>query len=376
MTLIIAGDLVPTQPNFSYFESGNLESIMGKELLSVWRESDIRIFNLEVPLTDEKEPIKKTGPNLAAPTKTAKGIKALNPSLVSLANNHILDQGTKGLLSTCETLSKLGIPFVGAGENQFHAVKPYVIDSDGKRIGVYSCAEHEFSIATEERPGANPFDPLESLDHISGLKNRCDYVVILYHGGKEHYRYPSPHLQKVCRRMVDKGADLVITQHSHCVGCYEQYSGSTIVYGQGNFIFDYSESDYWKTSLFVRVRFCDQIEVQYIPFFKNSRNVHLAKGDMMQEILTGFERRSKEIITPGFIEQEYRRLAERVCPEYLNAFLCRGRFLSALDKKIFRGFISKRIVRGKRLLMAKNIINCETHRELLLKGLDLIEKHE
>lgn len=50
-------------------------------------------FNLEVPLTDKEEPIPKCGPNLVTHIITINGIKALNPSLIALANNHILDQG-------------------------------------------------------------------------------------------------------------------------------------------------------------------------------------------------------------------------------------------------------------------------------------------
>ena len=33
------------------------------------------------------------------------------------------------------------------------------------------------------------------------------------------------------------GADVVLCQHSHCIGCYEQYEGAHILYGQGNFHF-------------------------------------------------------------------------------------------------------------------------------------------
>lgn len=61
---------------------------------------------------------------------------------------------------------------------------------------------------------------------------------MLYHGGKEYYRYSSPNLQKTCRKMTEKGADLVLCQHSHCIGSYEEYNDSTILYGQGNFIFN------------------------------------------------------------------------------------------------------------------------------------------
>lgn len=75
---------------------------------------------------------------------------------------------------------------------------------------MYACTEHEFSIVTNYAPGANTYDPLETPDYIRSLKDKCDYLIVLYHAGKEHYRYPSPYLQKVCRKMVEKGADLVI----------------------------------------------------------------------------------------------------------------------------------------------------------------------
>lgn len=45
-------------------------------------------------------PIAKCGHNLIAPTSSVNGIKALNPSLLTLANNHILDQEEQGLKLT------------------------------------------------------------------------------------------------------------------------------------------------------------------------------------------------------------------------------------------------------------------------------------
>ena len=159
------------------------------------------------------------------------------------------------------------IGYVGAGDNISEACRPYIIGRNGIRVGIYACAEHEFSIAGPETPGANPFDPLDSLDHISALKSRCDYVIVLYHGGKEHYRYPSPYLQKVCRKMAQKGADLVICQHSHCIGCFEVYNGSALIYGQGNFIFDDNGDDKcWQTSLLVRVSIDERPDIDFIPY--------------------------------------------------------------------------------------------------------------
>lgn len=33
-------------------------------------------------------------------------------------------------------------------------------------IDIYAFVENEYAIATKDAPGVNPFNPLESLDHI------------------------------------------------------------------------------------------------------------------------------------------------------------------------------------------------------------------
>lgn len=195
-------------------------------------------MNLETPLTDIDSPIVKHGPALRAPVSTVAGIAELGINACSLANNHIMDHNTQGLLSTIKALTDNGIDCFGVGMDREEATRPYYFELKGITIGVFACAEHEFSIAALNSPGANPFDPLRSLDDIEQVKKDCDLLIVLYHGGKEYYRYPSPLLQQTCRRMVDKGADLVVCQHSHCIGCKEIYKDKTIVYGQGNFLFD------------------------------------------------------------------------------------------------------------------------------------------
>lgn len=374
MQLLIAADLVPTKTNIDLFNKADTNSLLGEELLSLWNSVDIRIFNLEVPLVDNEDPIDKCGPNLITPISTIKGIKALNPTLITLANNHIMDQGVKGLNSTRNLLKSHKIPYVGVGDNLCEASKPYIINQDGVRIGIYACAEHEFTIAEEDKPGANPFDPLESLDHIYKLKTECDYVIILYHGGKEHYRYPSPYLQKTCRKMVEKGADLVITQHSHCIGCYEEYEGATIVYGQGNFIFDMSNSEFWKTSLLIKVNIYKEIHIEYIPIVKVENGVRLAVGQAEKDILEAFYQRSSEILQDGFIEQQFQKFAKENYLQYVRHFAGFGKWLSRIDRYLLNGILAKRKYNKRQLLAIQNFVECEAHRELVIKGVSIISR--
>src|SRR5699024_4783645 len=326
MELIVGGDLVPTKVNIDSFNKGDVKSLLGSELKNIWESSDMRIFNLEVPLTDQEDPIDKQGPNLIAPTSTVRGIKELNPTLITLANNHILDHGAQGLYSTLQLLTQNDISSIVAGENIYEAAKPYIINKYGYRIGVYTCAEHEFTIATENTPGANPFDPLESLDHIQELKSKCDFVLVLYHGGKEHYRYPSPYLQKVCRKIVEKGADLVVCQHSHCVGSFEEYKDSTIVYGQGNFIFNKHDNEFWNNGLLIKISFDKQIKVDYIPFVITGKGIKIPSEKNASKILKGFYRRSEQILENGFIEEQYKKFAQEQIGNYISRFAGFGKW--------------------------------------------------
>lgn len=301
MSILIGADIVPTKSNYELFETGNAKELVGEELLAVLNKAEYRIFNLEVPLTDEESPIKKCGPNLIAPYKTVNGYKALGIDLLTLANNHILDQDAQGLDSTRRTLDEAGIAYLGAGNTPEEAAKPYIFENAGKRFGVYACAEHEYSIVSDTTSGANPYDPLASFDHVQKLKTECDFAIVLYHGGKEHYRYPSPDLQRICHKFIEKGADLIVCQHTHCIGCEEKYSGGTIIYGQGNFLFDGEDSEYWQTSVLIAVG--NDLQVSYIPVVKEHTAVRLAAGCIKERILKEFEERNKQIQEDGFIEK-------------------------------------------------------------------------
>lgn len=369
--IIIGADLVPTASNLELFAAGDAAELLGRELLDVFYQADFRIFNLEVPLTDVPTPISKPGGNLIAPTSAVNGLKMIKADLLGLANNHILDQGEPGLSSTLQTLHGKGIGYVGAGSDLLEAARPVILAMDGIRTGIYACAEHEFSIAAAERAGANPFDPLESLDHIAKLKETCEHVIVLYHGGKEHYRYPSPALQKTCRKLVEKGAGLVVCQHSHCIGAFEKWQGGTIVYGQGNFLFDRLDVEFRRTSLLIRAKLTqNDMAVEFIPIVKHGNVVRLADPQQSAAILESFAERSRQILQPGFIQAEYERFAAEMINYYLTSFGGDGLMFRIMNKLGGHDLVRKS---HSSLSLARvlNYVRCEAHRELLMTGLNL-----
>ena len=372
--ILIGADICPTKTNFGLFEKCDTEALIGKKLLSLLKGADYTIFNLETPLTDTLSPIAKNGPCLAAPTATINGLKAINSHFFTLSNNHILDQGIQGLNSTMALLEKANIAYAGVGENLQAAGKPYIADIQGVKLGIYCCAEHEFSIATDTTAGANPYDPLISFDAVKELKKNSDFVIVLYHGGKEHYRYPSPQIQKIFRKFADCGANLVIAQHTHCIGCKEEYNGATLLYGQGNFLFDHSTSEYWQNNLLIELNIeksTKKVSINYIPCVKQDNGVRLAKEQEVKQILTDFKNRSEQIQQPGFIAEEYKIFANKLYNSYLQS--CSGWFGRNLFVRTLNKLTGHRLLKyfyfKKDLLRIQNLLDCEAHREVFLQSI-------
>ncbi len=373
--IIIGADVVPTDQNRQFFIDGDMQKVVGKELKKILDDADFVAVNLEVPLTDKEDKIKKCGPNLIAPTNTIKGYVELGVDLVTLANNHILDQNVSGFKSTVDILDKANIDYVGGGFSYEQAYKPKFYDICGKKIGFYAVCQHEFSWVQDYGAGANGYDPLETFDHIAEAKNNCDYLIVLYHAGIEHFRYLAPFDRKVCRKMVDKGADLVVMQHTHCVNCEEDYNGGKIIYGQGNFVFEKSKEECWQTGMLVTVDIKDdEFKVGYIPIDKHDGNIKIAETS---DIMDGYFKRSDEIKDEQLVKDKYYEFGK----ERINWFtdLCRGYYDSKAYRFIWKlsgGKAGNVLLKDRSRLMLINYIQNPAHKELWENVLVEHEKRE
>lgn len=374
--ITICGDLCPTVQNMADFEAGNIKKIF-TDVGPIISSSDISIANLECPLTNKEERLFKSGPNNKASKRSIKAIASVKFDVMSLANNHIKDFGTNGIVDTLECCKNNGIKVVGAGIDKHAASKPMVIEIKGIKVGIISFADNEGSLATEDDGGANGLDKLNSFDVINALKKECDRVIVLYHSGIEHYPYPSPRLQKICRKMVQAGADIVTCQHSHCIGCKEEYMSSVIVYGQGNFLFAKASKkagDSWNFGLILNIIIDNaEFNCDYIPTIINNGVVRLAKDKDKMDILTGFLQRSAQIANEKFVQENYNKQCEKEISKYMGILLGFPR-LFYLVNKLFKNRIIRLIFPNKKAIVTYNLIRCESHREVLLNILKQYSK--
>lgn len=234
--IVIAGDIMPAETNVDLFEKGDVETLYGDEILSIFNQADYSIANLEGAITDSNNVQSKEGPVIKSSTKSVKGIKGLGLKAVALANNHITDFSQEGCLDTLKTLNNEGIEYVGVGT--LNDMKTHLSLTFGNsKVCIYNVSETFFNESTNDLIGANQYDEYLVCNEIKQLKQCHDYLIVLYHGGAEYFQYPTPLVRKRCHRMSDCGADVIVTQHTHCIGCEEIYNNTYILHGQGNFFF-------------------------------------------------------------------------------------------------------------------------------------------
>lgn len=196
------------------------------------------IPNLEYPVASEENP-HPAKVNLRSDQLNLFETFGEKPAAVCLANNHIMDFGEKGYLSTIEQLEEHGIPYYGAGYQSENYNNRLVIEIDGRRIGLVGYVTEQTSpiFATVERPGVvKPTRELISED-VDGLRDRdVDSVVASIHWGAEDVYTPRPRDVALARDALDMGIDLIVGHHSHRVQPITSFNGGLVCFGLGNCI--------------------------------------------------------------------------------------------------------------------------------------------
>lgn len=319
MKTLLLGDFSPTIITDPLFEKGEISELFN-DTLSLFEGNDVNFVNLECALTTAQKDIKKFGPPLKATPKVAEVLKKIGVNYCGISNNHFFDFGIKGALDTLEYLDRAGIKYTGFGNNYDDARKDLIIEKDGEKIAVIAVCESEYSYALEDRMGCRRFCPFDTPLDIRKAKAENDRVIVIYHGGKEHCRYPSPRLIKACRAMAKSGADVVLCQHSHCIGCYENFEGTHILYGQGNFHFvkpDFmAVPDTWNGCLATKY---DTVtgSIEFVPIVNTKTGIRLADSAEAENILSAFEKRNKELQN-GEWKKGWREFCDSMSEFYLG----------------------------------------------------------
>lgn len=358
MEVLITGDFCPIHRAASAVQGdifGNFRDVISK--------ADLTITNLECPLTEHSKPMKKTGPALKAAAQNAAVLKENGINMVTLANNHIMDYGSRGLTDTISALEEKGISYIGAGKADSKIDVAYKT-FDGITVAFVNLCENEWSTQEQEGYKANGFSEIGAFYSIRQARQNADHVIVIHHGGHENYNLPGPRLKAALRFFVDCGADAVINHHTHCISGHEVYNGKPVFYSIGNFVFDNpaERNSAWNYGMAVLLKFTKD-SLEYTPYFFEQFNEQPGLRLIEEfELPYKISEINRIIQDDNLLEENFRAFVKQKSKMY-NTYLepVRSRYYNALKN---RGILPSLWNKTKRYYL-KNLISCESHREVV-----------
>lgn len=377
ITLLFGGDFAPR---------GDYEALIAvadgavfNDVHDIIERADFTLFNLEVPLCRDGNRIQKAGPAICAAPETLRALTVNGVDAVCLANNHIFDYGHEGLSQTLNALKDCRIRHVGAGLNRTAAETPLRVVLQGRRISIFSFAEREFNLSSDDEAGAALLDPLRMAPLLLAERSHADAMIVCVHGGNEYLQWPRPGLRRICRFLIEIGADAVIGHHPHVPGTYEILHGKPIFYSLGNLIFDTARPPLeWDQGYLVSLKLTfgtgglERVTPELIPYFQSVERggLQLMQGEVRKHFLSRIETMRYQL--------------ENSPAEWLAAwedFVLRKQHQTFIDMSSpirfpgLRRLLAFRPLRNlilppSRSLHRLNLLRCESHRELLIAAME------
>ena len=368
VSIFVSGDFCPIGRVEQKILSKDTDGFFG-DLESIISEADLSVTNLECPLTDSEEPLRKTGPAIKGPRASAGFLKKSGIDIVTLANNHILDYDQKGLADTIEVLEENELLYVGAGETGDKARKTVYLEIEDLKVAILNFAENEWSTTHDERGGANPIEPISNFKKIQSARNQSDKVIVISHGGHELSSLPTVRMKNLFHFYIDAGADAVINHHPHYISGYEIYKECPIFYSLGNFVFDSEtfRNTRWNIGLAVVLKMDKsslKFELVLFEQCKTKCGVDTLSKEEAAETFDYIKNLNNIIRSDNSLERNFSDFVEtrrRIYSAYLEPF--NNKYLLGLQN---RHLIPRLFNRRNRLLL-QNLIRCESHRELLIQ---------
>lgn len=219
-------------------------------------EADLALCNLETVFAGGKP---QGYPAFNAPDELADSLKNAGFDVALLSNNHILDQGVKGLQRTLSIAHKVGLETAGAHEKGSRSFS--LVYAGDIRVGLVSYTYETPSIGGRRTLNGNyipesAFPLLNSFSYENldadleeirtSIKDAreagAEIIVCYFHWGSEYQRSQGKEQERIADEIASAGADIIFGSHPHVVQpvtlLTDELTGrkTAVFFSMGNFI--------------------------------------------------------------------------------------------------------------------------------------------
>jgi gamma-polyglutamate biosynthesis protein CapA len=242
--LVLAGDISPGE---HYFTLGHGVVTRGLRqgfdyLFDACREwfrlADVGFANLEGALSNAG--LRQNDPESRAfrgVPEMAAALSRAGLTVVSVANNHVLQHGREAYADTLGVLRANGIAPCGERRDTPYSSRPVVVEAKNARIGflAYSAVPEQFE--PDDVPYAR-FRLADALRDVRDLRGGADFIVASVHIGRDGSGQLEGEDVRALQALADTGVDVVAAHHTHVFQRVEQRDAGILCHSLGDFVFD------------------------------------------------------------------------------------------------------------------------------------------
>lgn len=212
---------------------------------SILKDVDLMCGNFET-VTDSRQKSFTGYPRFNSPKKILEDLANAGFDLLQTANNHCLDQGLDGLVTTHRNIRGQGMIPLGTAIPDSAGPRFIIRDINGIRLALTACTYGvnglESLLTPQQLDDAVCLTDTFRLqsDLTDMAKRKPDFRIVMIHWGIEYRTHPMPSQVKLARMLFDYGADLVIGTHPHVIQSIEERmvdgKKRLVCYSLGNFL--------------------------------------------------------------------------------------------------------------------------------------------
>lgn len=205
--------------------------------------ADIAVINQETMMYSERAAA--SYPCFNTPVEMAQNLADIGFDVLTIANNHMLDVSSKGLISTLDLINSTeGLHASGAyhSREEYTAIKTVTVNDI--TFAFLSFTEHTNGIPLPD----DKDDYIVYLNELDDVKLQVEYaagvadcVVVSMHAGTEYADNYNSIQSEFAQKVADWGADLIIGTHPHTLQAVESITAADgrqvpVMYSLGNFV--------------------------------------------------------------------------------------------------------------------------------------------
>ena len=237
MTIGMIGDILLHDPLYTYDDY----AYSFEEVKAPMEKIDFLLANQES--MPAGKPFTYSGyPAFNSPAHIIEGLQNVGVDMVSIANNHTLDRGEKGVLAAIDNIKSYGMPYVGAYLSEDDQNDFRIVTVNDITLGILAYTYGTNGIPTPKGKDylVARIDPERITREIQELKELVDVTVVSMHWGNEYELSPHQSQIDLAQVIADAGGDIIFGHHPHVVQKFDRLTGQSgnethVLYSLGNF---------------------------------------------------------------------------------------------------------------------------------------------